>query len=180
LPAFEVGISFGNVKLTTTLRSTQAFRVVFLPATLLVVFACSSQRVGVDVAAPSDPDDTIHQFMRAVAANDLVAMGSLWGTAQGPASRNMDREELQQRLTIMRSYLVYERYQVIQGDPSRQVAVGANERLYRVQLHRRGCVPEVPFSLVRSGDGWLVRNIDLSQAGNPARRCEVRPGGTRP
>lgn len=131
------------------------------------------------MSAPSDPEETINRFMRAVAANDLVTMGGLWGTSQGPASENMNREELQQRLTIMRTYLAHESYRVLEGDPARQLSAGVNDRVYRVQLTRRGCAPEVPFTVVRSGDGWLIRTIDLAQAGNPARRCERNPGGTR-
>ena len=129
--------------------------------------------------APSDPQTTIDRFMTAVAANDLVTMGGLWGTSQGPASDRMNRDELQQRLTIMRSYLVHDRYEVLEGDPARQLSTEVNERFYRVRLTRHGCAPEVPFSVVRVGEGWLIRSIDLAQAGNPARRCSPRSGGTR-
>jgi len=37
----------------------------------------------------------------------------------------------------------------------------------------------VPFTTVAWKNGWLVKNIDLPSAGNPARACDKpNPGGT--
>jgi len=50
------------------------------------------------------------------------------------------------------------------------------QRIVKVRLTRKGCQPVVPFTLVRWKNGWLVKNIDLPSAGNPARSCG--PEGT--
>lgn len=97
-------------------------------------------------------------------------MAELWGTDRGPASRTMDREELQMRLNVMQRYLVHESYEVLVGQ---EQALGGdtNRRSYQVRLIRGGCVDVVPFTLVRFREGWLVQTVDLGEAGNPARVC---------
>jgi hypothetical protein len=134
------------------------------------LFACGGSSPPSDIVAPSDPEETIHKFMAAVKANDLVAMEALWGTEAGPATKRMSHDEAEQRLTVMRVYLEHERYSVL---PAQRQLMGdrGNQRLYRVQLERKNCKPVVPFTMVRNGSGWLVESVDLSEAGNPARTC---------
>jgi hypothetical protein len=53
--------------------------------------------------------------------------------------------------------------------------VGETEarRVLQVQLTRQTCTWNVPFVAVKTGDGsWLVNQVDLTQAGNPARPCD--------
>ncbi len=145
---------------------TQSFRCQWFLVALLTG-ACSSPAPTVP---PSAPEATVHGFMGAVAAEDLARMADLWGTDDGPASRKMDQEELQMRLSVMRQYLAHESYEVLVG----QVGVlssDENRRLYQVRVIRGTCLYVVPFTLVRFGQGWLVQSIDLAQAGNPARVC---------
>ncbi len=125
------------------------------------------------MVAPLNPEVTISEFMAAVSENNLVTMGQLWGTKDGPAGERMDRVQLEQRLTIMRSYLMHERYEVQVVPPGRMLPTSDRERAYEVRLFRNGCTPVVPFTLVQLDGGWLVRSVDLTQAGNPARNCTV-------
>ncbi len=115
---------------------------------------------------PVDPQVTVTRFMSAVEAKNLVAMGQLWGTTRGPAVEKMDPADLEKRLTVMQRYLTHDEYEVRAG-----AMAGDRLRSYQIQLTRAGCVHTVPFELVRLGGGWLVSNIDLTQAGNPAREC---------
>lgn len=111
--------------------------------------------------------------MAAVKANDLLAMGALWGTESGPATSRMTHEEAEQRLTVMRLYLEHERYSVL---PAQTQLLGGrdNQRMFRVQLERKNCKPVVPFVLVRAGASWMVESIDLAEAGNPQRSCPAK------
>jgi hypothetical protein len=118
---------------------------------------------------PVDPEVTVTRFMSAVQANDVVTMGQLWGTSDGPAIGRMDRTELEMRLTVMQRYLRHDEYEILPGLAT--VRLDDRERAFRVQLTRAGCVHAVPFELVQVGGGWLVSNIDVTQAGNPSRRC---------
>ena len=100
-----------------------------------------------------------------MSANSILAMGQVWGTSDGPAAGNMDRTELEQRLTVIRIYLEHEEFAIVPGNPVAGVNLAAGERAVFVQLSRRGCTPTVPFTLVPYGGGWLIRSIDLAAAG---------------
>lgn len=126
--------------------------------------------------APADPEVTIRRFLNAVKANSLTGMAELWGTDKGPASQSMDHAELDKRLTVIRTYLVHDSFEF---QPRNTMdATGTAQRVLDIRLTRKACRPVVPFTVVRWGGGWLVQNIDLSAAGNPARQCapESAPG----
>lgn len=135
---------------------------------LLAVMACGS-KASPSIMLPLDPEVTLSRFMSAVQANDLVSMSQLWGTKDGPAARKMERAELNQRLTVMQIMLKHERYEITAD----VLTAGLDDktRAYHLRLIRLGCQVDVPFELVRVGEGWLVSVIDLTQAGNPARTC---------
>ncbi len=118
---------------------------------------------------PVDPQVTVTRFMSAVEANNLFAMGQLWGTKDGPSIEEMDSAELDMRLTVMRSYLTHDEYEIVASGSTARV--DDRNRAYDIRLTRAGCVHNVPFELVRVGGGWLVSKIDLTRAGNPARAC---------
>lgn len=116
--------------------------------------------------------------MNAVKAQSLAGMGSLWGSNRGPANSYMAREELEQRLTVIRTYLAHEQYELL--EPQADAMPAADRRVVQVRLTRNGCTPVVPFTMVRYGTGWLVAEIDLAAAGNPQRRCTAPPSTPPP
>ncbi len=124
---------------------------------------------------PSDPDAAVVSFLSAVRAEDIDAMGRLWGTDDGPAADWMDGAELERRLTVMRIYLQHEEYAVVAGARDPTVRLRQGERLVSVRITRNGCTPVVPFTVTPYRDGWLVRDVKLEAAGNPARSCPVTP-----
>ena len=110
--------------------------------------------------------------MQAVNDTNLVAMGQLWGTAKGPAADRMPRDELEKRLVIMQRYLVSASFEVQPAQPGRVLPQNSEQQFYSVRFVRSdGCARTIPFTVVRSGNGWLVSDIDLSQAGTPGRPC---------
>jgi len=134
--------------------------------------ACGHHSSGI---APVDPEATVRAFLNAVKANSLQAMAELWGTEKGPASRSMDHAELDKRLTVMRSYLVHDKFEF---QPRNGMdATGANQRVLDVRITRGACQPVVPFTVVRSGNVWLVKSVDLAAAGNPIRPCDANAAG---
>ena len=146
----------------------QALRGTFLLGAIVAATACGSRQPR-SFTIPIDPEVTVSRFMSAVEANNLVAMGQLWGTKKGPSVEEMDHTELEMRLTVMQSYLSHDEYEVLEGLASLRVDEGT--RAYQIRLTRAGCVHNVPFELVRVGGEWLVSSVDLAQAGNPARAC---------
>lgn len=152
-------------------------RCVALWATLLVTAGCAGGRPA--ALAPQSLPDALSEFMAAVKANNLERMGQLWGTERGPASGWMKSDELRKRLTVIQAYLQHDGHRVIQGplgsadgDPSR--------RSFRIELQRGGCNAVLPIDLVRTRNGgWLVYDVHLESAPNPAARCPSEGSGTR-
>jgi len=162
------------MKLMSIRSVAQPLRLSFLLSAIVLFVSCSSRGASSSVPPPADPEATVRSFLHAVSANSLAGMGQLWGNSNGPLANNMERETLEQRLTVIRIYLEHEEFTIVPGDHVAGVNVEAGERAVFVQLRRRGCTPTVPFTLVYYQGGWLVRDIDLAAAGNPTRRCAER------
>ncbi len=127
-----------------------------------------------DVVAPTDPHAAVGEFLDAVKANNLAAMGDRWGTARGPASRTMDREELRKRLTVIQIYLNHDTFDFVPGNELGIVSADGS-RTVQVRILRTGCVAVVPFRVIPWSGGWLVTEMDLTAVGNPARVCQTTP-----
>jgi hypothetical protein len=42
-----------------------------------------------------------------------------------------------------------------------------------VAIYRRGCMKQIPATMLRVKDNsWIVNNVEIASAGNPARPCE--------
>jgi hypothetical protein len=145
----------------------------FLGAALALgsVLACGGGR---ETLAPSSPEAAVRTFMNAVRANSLSTMGELWGSARGPARSYMPAGELEQRLIVIRTYLEHESFEIL--EPQSALPRAPNQRIVEVRLTRKGCRPVVPFTLIPYKGGWLISNIDIAAAGNPARSCPQVPG----
>lgn len=141
-----------------------------LPLTLLAA-ACGGRPVPTD-ALPSSPVAAVEQFLAAANANDLATMGEVYGSKRGPVNYWMDATEREKRLTVIRSYLVHERYQV---EPGTLPGNDQGQRIVRIQLVRNNCRPIVPFTVQQFRTGWLVLSFDIEAAGNPMRPCPAGP-----
>lgn len=150
----------------------QALRIFALSAAAIALGCTTTTTTNVpSQSGRGDPALTLQHFMEAVNADDLNTMGELWGTRDGKASDRMAGTELQQRLTVMQIYLSHESFEVLPPDPGQTVGAPQGEAHFRVRLLRKNCKPEVPVTLVPYRTGWLVKSIDLTQAGNPERTC---------
>jgi hypothetical protein len=107
-------------------------------------------------------------------------MEQLWGSDRGPAATYMDAKDVEQRLTVIRTFLAHEKFEFDQAnsvDP-----LNSAQRIVKVRLTRKGCQPVVPFTTVQWKDRWLVKDISLADAGNPARSCagDQKPAEQKP
>lgn len=122
--------------------------------------------------APVEPANSakgaVNQFMEAVADSNLAQMSQLWGTSAGPAVKTNQPADWERRIAIMRAYLQNESHRVVSDSRD-----GSDSRhAVQVELRRQLCTWMVPFTVIRANDGnWLVNQVDLAQAGNPARPC---------
>lgn len=107
--------------------------------------------------------------MDAVADSNLAKMASLWGTASGPASKTNQPPDWQRRVAVMQAYLHNSSFRVTGDTP----ATGQTSHDVQVEIRRQSCTWSVPFVVIKLGDGsWLVNQVDLAAAGNPARPCQ--------
>jgi hypothetical protein len=133
---------------------------------LLLLAACGGGK-----PAPVQPVRTaagaVQGFMQAVADSNLAKMATLWGTTNGPAAKTGQPSDYERRIVIMQAYLQNQSFRITSDVPQ-----SPSRRDLQVELKRHTCTWSVPFVVVKTGDGaWLVNQIDLTAAGNPARPC---------
>ncbi len=141
-------------------------------AAFVLLIGCA----GAPAAGPVAPttvsaSGAVESFMEAVADSNLSGMASLWGTYGGPASRTGQPTDYERRIAVMHAYLRNESHRVLPFRDS-----GGSKEEVQVEIRRALCTWVVPFTVIKLSDGtWLVNQVDLTRAGNPARKCE--PGG---
>lgn len=133
--------------------------------TALLLAACGGS------TAPVEPSKSasgaVHAFMQAVADSNLAKMATLWGTARGPAAKTGQPSDYERRIAIMQAYLRNDSFRLTSDVPEAD-----NRRVVQVELRRQTCTSNVPFVVIKTGDGsWLINQVDLTAAGNPARPC---------
>ncbi len=110
----------------------------------------------------------VQGFMQAVADSNLVKMAALWGTASGPASKTNQPPDWKRRIVVMQAYLRNDSFRITSDLP----APDETRRAQQVEIRRQSCTWNVPFISIKTRDGsWIVTQVDLAAAGNPARTC---------
>ena len=113
----------------------------------------------------------VERFFAAVRAQDLQAMGQVWGTTRGPARDNMPRAELEKREVILQCYFNYDTFRVLGESPISEI-----RRAVRVELVRGGRVREPTIYTVQASDGrWFVENLDMAAVKDFCAMAPVAP-----
>jgi hypothetical protein len=140
---------------------------------VLILLACGGRPA--QVSPVQSAPGAVKEFMQAVADSNLAKMASLWGTANGPASKTGQPQDYQKRIVIMQAYLRNEGFRLTSDVPQ-----SPERRELQVQIKRQACTWSVPFVAIKTRDGsWLVNQVDLAAAGNPARPCAEQPDSVR-
>ena len=142
----------------------------FVAAAMLLA-ACGGSSGGAAAVHPANTASAaVENFMKAVADSNLAAMAGLWGTAKGPASRTHQPPDYERRVSVMRSYLSHDDFRILGDAPD----VSAGRHTVQVQIRRSACTWTIPFLVIQLADGsWIVNQMDLTAAGNPARPCDA-------
>jgi hypothetical protein len=136
--------------------------------TVLLLVACGGGGGAPAVKPAASANAAVQSFMQAVADSNVEKMASLWGNANGPASKTRQPPDWQRRIAIMQAYLRNQSFRITSDEPE----TDANRRALQVEIRRDTCTWSVPFVAVKSREGaWLVTQVDLAAAGNPARPC---------
>lgn len=132
------------------------------------VLACGGASAPPTVAPTMTAQGAVESFMQGVADSNLTQMGNFWGGAGGPAARTGSPADWQRRVAIMHAYLRNESHRIVSDTPA-----GDARHSIQVEIRRQLCSWVIPFTAIRLGDGsWIVSQVDVTQAGNPARPCE--------
>ena len=136
--------------------------------TVLLLAACGGGGGAEAVKPASSARGAVQSFMQAVADSNVEKMALLWGTATGPAAKTNQPPDWERRVAIMQAYLRNQSFRIMSDSPE----TDENRRAIQVEIRRETCTWTVPFVAVKSRDGsWLVNQVDLAAAGNPARPC---------
>ena len=134
----------------------------------LLLAACGGGSAPSAVAPKNSARGAVEGFMQAVADSNLTQMANLWGTSAGPAAKTKQPADWERRIEVMRAYLQNESHRLVSDAPA-----GSDARhSVQVEIRRQLCTWVIPFTVLRLGDGsWIVNQVDLTTAGNPARPC---------
>jgi hypothetical protein len=140
----------------------------------VVLAACGGGSTPAIVAPTNSAKGAVESFMLAVADSNLTQMANLWGNAAGPAGRTGQPPDYERRIAIMHAYLRNESHRIVSDTPE----AGDTRHALQVEIRRQLCSWVVPFTAIKLGDGnWIVGQVDLTAAGNPAQACD--PGGAK-
>ena len=139
----------------------------------IVAIACSKNpSMGSSLAGAPAPRDAVTNFMGAVKAQDLQAMGAIWGSEQGAARDNMERAELDRRLIILQQCYNHDRAQILDD----QAGATPNERRVRVQVTRGNRTKTPEFKVVKGpSNRWYVQDTDFPTV--QGEFCARQPSG---
>ena len=142
-----------------------------------VAAGCAGGSSG-SVTPIGSPDQAAAAFMKAAADSNLARMAQLWGTSRGPASETRP-QDFERRIFLMQTYLRGDSARIVSNSP---MTGDDNRRRLVIALYRGSCVKQIPATMLRlRGSGWIVNDVDVTQAGNPARPCDpgAEPPGNR-
>jgi hypothetical protein len=135
----------------------------------VAVVGCAGNSGNAVSLAPLDHSSAVRGFMDAVKSQDITTMAGLWGTRDGVAANSMDREELVRRLRVIMTYLAHDEYEL--SSVGNDLLGTESQRVVTVRVSRDNCVSEVPFTVVRADDGWLVQSMDLEATVSRRGNC---------
>jgi hypothetical protein len=141
---------------------------------LAAVVACRSAptRSAADLSGAATPRGAVERFLASVRAQDLQAMGLIWGTKNGPARETVPREELEKREVILTQCLAHDSAAFLDENS----APGDDRQVRYVLFH--GQVTRTTAFTAESGPQarWYVKEINLRdvhsctlEAGQPRR-----------
>ena len=125
--------------------------------------SCVTKAVGGQSSVPSvAPSLVVEQFMRAVNSKDLIAMGGLFGTKDGPVSERDDRAIVEQWMFAIATVMKHDDY-TLEGE---QIVPGrmqdAKQLNVAMKIGERNV--SVPFILVQTKKNtWLIEQVDLKK-----------------
>lgn len=132
--------------------------------------ACGGNSGSAPTAPVASSGQAMREFLQAAADSNLTRMSQLWGSSRGPAAETRYPVEYEKRLAVIQVYLRADSSRIVSDMP---VTGDERHRQLVVAVYRSGgCMKQIPATLSKVKGAWIVTNIELAAAGNPARPCE--------
>ncbi|HEX6064755.1 MAG TPA: hypothetical protein VFZ04_11075 [Longimicrobiales bacterium] len=129
----------------------------------VVLTACVKEQVvsGGRSAANLGPSMVVEQFMRALNSEpkDVALMARLFGTKEGPIGERDPKVQVEQRMFAIAAVLRHDDYEILREQQVPGRTAEATQLLVRVKAGEKS--NNVPFTLVRYKEGWLVEQIGI-------------------
>ena len=131
---------------------------------LLLLAACKTTTTVVPnsgptpATAPSGARPALDEFLAAIRAKDLQALGGAWGDNSGAIRDNkrISRDELEKRELLLMCYFSHDSYKVVDDIP-----VAGGERRMTVALTKGTLTRTTDFFLVSGPSRWYVRTAGM-------------------
>jgi hypothetical protein len=112
----------------------------------------------VGVVGGATPAEAVAKMMAAAKAEDLQAVGTVWGDTDGLSRDKWSRSEFEMRAFYIVKCLRNDRYQMLSEGQAAN-----NRRVASVQVVKGSLTETTTFRMVQGPNGrWLVENADLA------------------
>lgn len=120
--------------------------------------ACTPPPVRDGMPGAPAPRVAVDFFMNAIRAQDLQALGEIWGSERGPALGQV--QDFERRGLIMMCYLSHDRFRIL----NERAAMGAGSDVeFQVEVTRGQLVRTSVFTVVQGpSERWYLSNVELS------------------
>ena len=148
---------------------------------LVLLTACRSRppvAEGTGLTGAATPQAAVERLLGAIRAQDLQALGAVWGDARGSARDIMQRDEYDQRVIVMQCYFSHDQARIVSGPTTKVDTV-----LFNLELSK-GAVRATTTANTLQGPGsrWYVMTLEpvprnfCNSGGAPTETPEVAAG----
>jgi hypothetical protein len=98
---------------------------------VIVIAACRPAAVqqGSSETGAANPRGAVDGYLAAVRAQDIQALGGMWGDSRGPARTTIPRDEFEMRAVVLQCYTSHDRSRILSGPTQK-----ADTVLFNVEL----------------------------------------------
>ena len=124
---------------------------------LALISSCrSAPKEGTQITGAPSPRAAVDRLLGAIRAQDLQALGAVWGDKRGAARDIMPRDEYDQRVIVMQCYFSHDQARVLSGPTTKVDTVLFNLELTKGQIHAQTTAK----TLQGPGSRWYVLTMD--------------------
>jgi hypothetical protein len=140
---------------------------------LVLLAACrSAPREGTQITGAPSPRAAVDRLLGAIRAQDLQALGAVWGDQRGAARDIMPRDEYDKRVIVMQCYFSHDQSRVLSGPTTKVDTVMFNLELTKGTVRAQTTAK----TLQGPGSRWYVLTMDPV----PRGLCNNARGGNPP